>query len=127
METKTKTPKTAKNNKKTDIAKEVNSNVHPAQNNEPEINGNVTKVTSQNKPVKQLGTYQTVTSLGLRRKIVPDPCKRVALFVSDEEYTELNLIGIKLGVTWDEVVRASISQAMASNDPAGSLRNFILL
>lgn len=75
---------------------------------------------------RELPDVQVVTALNLKRKIVKGPVKRCPFFISDADFTDLTLIGIKLGVTWDEVLRGLISQMQASPDALSSLKHFIL-
>jgi len=80
-------------------------------------------VTEVEKPVNK-PKIELVTSLNLKRAFVSNGV-RASFFLSEEEYRDLNLLGIKLGVTWDEVVRGLIAQHLASTDQLSGVKYFI--
>jgi hypothetical protein len=52
----------------------------------------------------------------------PKPCK---FTMSDNDFTELTIIGLRFGVTWDEVLRGIISMQLSGVTPSDGLQNFI--
>jgi hypothetical protein len=72
----------------------------------------------------QYGAIQYVTSLNLMRRMVNDH-KKVVLYLPDDTYKDLVVIGIKLGVTWDEALRGIIDMHLASADPVSGLKLFV--
>jgi hypothetical protein len=65
-----------------------------------------------------------VTSAKLKRRLVHDPYY-AKLFLSDESYLMLNIVGMQLGVTWDEALRGLIEMHNSSADKLSGLKNFI--
>ncbi|MES2110942.1 MAG: hypothetical protein V4577_19450 [Bacteroidota bacterium] len=70
------------------------------------------------------GDVSIVTSMRLKRRFV-NGGYYASLYLPPEVYTNLNMIGIQLGVSWDEVVRGLIEQHQAYGSPTGELRKFI--
>lgn len=70
------------------------------------------------------GAIDTVTSSRLKRRYVNNGY-RCDFFIPDVTYTELQILGLKLGVTWDEALRGIIDQHLASSDTVTGLKNFV--
>ncbi|HVW94946.1 MAG TPA: hypothetical protein VHA56_03175 [Mucilaginibacter sp.] len=70
------------------------------------------------------GDVEISTSMKLKRRFVND-AYYAKMFIPAANYTQLNMIGLQLGVTWDEVLRGLIEQHLASADQISGLKNFI--
>lgn len=70
------------------------------------------------------GGVQTVTSLRLKRRFCNHGYEH-KMYIPDENYTRLSIIGVELGITLDEVIRGLIEQHLASNDQTSALKLFV--
>ncbi len=71
--------------------------------------------------------FELVTSLNLRRSIIPDAKDpfHLTLYITNEDHRALSRAGIGYGVTADELLRGLIAQERAAQNPFANLKNYL--
>ena len=80
--------------------------------------------TPTNTERREYGNVKQVTAAKLKRTFVNDGV-RGSFFISEDTFRWLTLLGIQMGVTWDEVLRGMIEIHRQSADPQKALEYFI--
>lgn len=86
------------------------------------------KLAQSAKEIKQAAhQFEIVSSLNLRRTMVPDADQpqRVSMWLSESDFRSISAAGIAYGVTFDEVIRGLITQEQAMLTPFASLDHFM--
>ena len=72
----------------------------------------------------QYGAVTSVTSLNLKRRHVNN-AYRGSFFMHEEVYTYLSVLGIQMGVTWDEALRGIIDMHKETAQNSNGLLLFV--
>ena len=72
----------------------------------------------------QYGDVQIVTSLNLKRRLVHN-AYRGSFFMHEDVYKHLSVMGIAMGVTWDEALRGIIDMHIETSQNNNGLSLFV--
>lgn len=68
---------------------------------------------------------EKVSHLGLLRRVLPpESAHRIVIFLDEQDFRDVSHYGIKLGVTWDELIRCLIDRELTSNEPFAGLADY---
>lgn len=76
-------------------------------------------------PIKYQDRFMYVTSLNLRRSILNGDVKHCKLVVSRKDFRALTAAGLNSDVTWDEVIRAMITEQLHNPKPFASCLKYL--
>ena len=105
--------------KKTASKKMASSPISPSVSQTKAIS---VKLSPESNPNLKYVTSRNLLRLKISEDQKPKPCK---ITMSDSDFTELTIIGLRFGCTWDEVLRGIIAMQLSGVTPSDGLENFI--
>ena len=81
--------------------------------------------TVSNENVVEEKTFTYRSSLNLKRSFLNGDIKHCKFICKEDAFRSLIIVGIKNGVTWDEVLRALIDRELVSNEPFSGIENYL--